>query len=170
MIQRIISLGDKRLKQKSTRIKSFSSSLVTLVDDMIETMYAAQGIGLAAVQIGILKRIFVIDIAEITDGPLVFINPSITERSKDLMSYEEGCLSIANVRHTIQRPKSIIIEYQDIEQKQQKLVAEDLLAICIQHEYDHLEGIFFIDYIKNKKEQKIIEAKLRENNLDPYFI
>ena len=121
MIQKIITLDDKRLKEKSRLVKSFSSALVTLIDDMIETMYAAQGIGLAAVQIGVLKRIFVIDISEITNGPLVFINPSITQRSKDLMSYEEGCLSIANVKHTIKRPKSIIIEYQDIEQKKTKI-------------------------------------------------
>ena len=169
MIQELIFLGDNKLKKKSLPVDDFSSSLVTLVDDMIETMYAQRGIGLAAVQIGILKRIFVIDIAEETDGPIVFINPTITYRSKELMSYEEGCLSIPSVLHTINRPKKVTVDYFNAEGEKQQFTAEGLLAVCIQHEYDHLEGVLFIDHATSKKEQQEINQKLLDSNLKEYF-
>ena len=134
------------------------------MDDMLETMYAANGIGLAAIQIGIPKRIIVLDISrnEEKKNPMYFINPVIQNKDSQKATYEEGCLSVPNQFAEIDRPKTCRVEYLDYYGKKSFLDAEGLLATCIQHEMDHLEGILFIDYLSKLKKSMIIK-KLSKN-------
>ena len=135
-----------------------------LMDDMLETMYAANGIGLAAIQIGVPKRIIVMDISkdENKKEPRYFVNPIIKNKDKNKSTYEEGCLSVPNQFAEIDRPKKCDIEYLDYYGEKKFLSAEGLLATCIQHEMDHLEGILFIDYLSKLKKSMIIK-KLSKN-------
>ena len=134
------------------------------MDEMLETMYAAPGIGLAGVQIGILKRIVVIDISkdEQKKKPLFLINPKITFRSKKTSTYEEGCLSLPGQFAEIERPSECSLNYIDYNGKQKNLKADGLLATCIQHEVDHLNGILFIDYLSKLKKDMIIKKLLKQ--------
>jgi peptide deformylase len=134
------------------------SALRKLVDDMFETMYDAPGIGLAAIQIAQPKRLFVLDLArkEEASQPIAFINPVITQVSQELAPYEEGCLSIPDYFSEVFRPAKITVDYQDLDGKAQSLVAEGLLATCIQHEMDHLNGVMFIDHISRLKRTRVI--------------
>jgi len=129
------------------------------MDDMLETMYAANGIGLAAIQIGIPKRIIVMDLSKDVNKkePRYFVNPVIKNRDTTKSTYEEGCLSVPNQFAEIDRPKKCDVEYLDYNGEKQTLVAEGLLATCIQHEMDHLEGILFIDYLSKLKKSMIIK-------------
>lgn len=170
MIREVIFLGDEKLHQKSKFVENIPQEK-ELIEDMIDTMYANNGIGLAAVQVGILKRIFIVDIEEYTDGAMVFVNPEIVEKSLDTFTYKEGCLSIPSKLkeeerpcYEITRPRSIKIQFQDLRGKEQSLVAEDLFATCIQHEYDHLNGILFIDHIQNLESRKEMALLLKKNN------
>ena len=167
MILDIVTIGDDQLKQKSQPVEKIDKEIVDLTENMIETMYANNGIGLAAVQVGVLKRIFVIDIPNVTEEPMVFINPQIVKTSRDSITYDEGCLSIPELHYKITRPRSLILLYQNRKGQQIELEARDLFAVCIQHENDHLDGILFIENSQEKDHQKI--NKLLEKKKLPLF-
>ena len=152
------------LRQVSKSVKEVSKEERQLMDDMLETMYAANGIGLAAIQIGIPKRIIVMDLSknESKKEPRYFVNPVIKNKDTSKSTYEEGCLSVPNQFAEIDRPKKCDVEYLDYNGEKKLLRAEGLLATCIQHEMDHLEGILFIDYLSKLKKSMIIK-KLSKN-------
>ena len=152
MIYRIYSNKDTTLYEDTTRkAQNVGKDERKIMDDMLETMYAANGIGLAAIQIGIPKRIIVIDLKiENKKNPLYFVNPIIKNKDNLKSTYEEGCLSVPNQFAQIDRPKKCDVDYLDYDGEKKILKAEGLLATCIQHEMDHLEGILFIDYLSNK--------------------
>ena len=158
-VKKILTEPNKLLRQISKSIEIVGKEEQKLMDDMLETMYAANGIGLAAIQVGVPKRIIVMDLAK--DGekkqPKFFVNPVV--KNKDLLkaTYEEGCLSVPNQFAEIDRPKKCDVEYLDYNGKKKILKAEGLLATCIQHEMDHLEGILFIDYLSKLKKSMIIK-------------
>jgi|TARA_B110000444_G_scaffold223412_1_gene226015 peptide deformylase len=158
-IRKILTEPDQFLRKKSIEVDQVDNSIRSLMDDMIETMYAAPGIGLAAIQIGVPKRVIVIDLSR--DGekkqPMYFVNPKIVSNSDSDASYEEGCLSVPNQFAEINRPDKCDVHYLDYEGKKKNLKAEGLLATCIQHEMDHLEGILFIDYLSKLKKNMIIK-------------
>mgnify|MGYP001160808523 CR=1 FL=1 len=158
-IRKILTEPDPFLRQKSLNVDLVDDSIRLLMDDMLETMYAAPGIGLAAIQVGIPKRVIVIDL--VREGqkqqPMYFVNPEIVSSSKNDATYEEGCLSVPNQFAEIDRPDKCKVKYLDYSGKEQILEAEGLLATCIQHEMDHLEGILFIDYLSKLKKNMIIK-------------
>ncbi len=167
--KQILTIPDPILRKISKPVNSVNSEIKNLMDDMLETMYAAPGIGLAAVQIGILKRVIVIDLSK--DGekktPLFIINPEISFKSKDLISYEEGCLSIPNQFAEVKRPSSCKINYLDYNGKEKEIKADGLLATCIQHEIDHLNGILFIDHLSKLKKDLILKkTKKQQKEID----
>lgn len=151
--------GDKILRKKATKVTKVDNSIIKLISDMFETMHNANGIGLAANQIGSNKRIFVLDISMVEDyedtKPLTLINPKIISRSKETISYEEGCLSIPDQRADVIRPKNITIEFQDTHLKNHTIEADELLARVMQHEYDHLQGILFTDLVDEETKKKL---------------
>tara|TARA_X000000368_G_scaffold412946_1_gene400155 strand:+ start:2609 stop:3124 length:516 start_codon:yes stop_codon:yes gene_type:complete len=162
-IKSILTEPNKILRQISKTVEKVGKEEKKLMDDMLETMYSANGIGLAAIQIGVPKRIIVMDLGK--DGkkePMYFVNPII--RNKDLLksTYEEGCLSVPNQFAEIDRPKKCEVEYLNYNGEKKLLRAEGLLATCIQHEMDHLEGILFIDYLSKLKKTMILK-KLSKN-------
>ena len=150
---------DPILRKKSDPLEKVDDELRKLLDDMIETMYEAPGIGLAAVQIGILKRLIVIDTSKKDEkkNPIFLINPEITYKSTNTSLYEEGCLSLPGHFAEIERPAECHLNYIDYFGKEKKLEAKGLLATCIQHEVDHLNGILFIDYLSKLKKDMIIK-------------
>tara|TARA_Y100001958_G_C20955874_1_gene356608 strand:- start:125 stop:649 length:525 start_codon:yes stop_codon:yes gene_type:complete len=150
---------DPILRKKSETIGKIDNDLRKLLDDMLETMYSAPGIGLAAVQVGILKRLVVIDISKEDEkkSPLFLINPVITFKSKNTSVHEEGCLSLPGYFAEIERPTECHINYLDYNGKERNLKADGLLSTCIQHEIDHLDGILFIDYLSKIKKDMIIK-------------
>jgi len=158
-VKSILTEPNKLLRQVSKPVDRVGKDEQQLMDDMLETMYAANGIGLAAIQIGIPKRIIVMDISkdENKKEPRYFVNPIIQNKDKIKSIYEEGCLSVPNQFAEIERPKNCDIEYLDYNGNKQILKAEGLLATCIQHEMDHLEGILFIDYLSKLKKSMIIK-------------
>ena len=160
----IITEPNKILRQISKPVLQVGEEERSLMKDMLDTMYAAPGIGLAAIQIGVPKRIIVIDICkeENKKEPLYFVNPIIKNKHSEKLTYEEGCLSVPDQFAEIERPRKCDVEYLDYNGKQQLLKAEGLLATCIQHEMDHLEGILFIDYL-SKLKKSIIIKKLSKN-------
>jgi len=166
-IKTILTEPNKDLRQISKNVDTIGKEEQKLMDDMLDTMYAANGIGLAAIQIGIPKRIIVMDLSkkEGEKEPLYFVNPIIIERNTDKSTYEEGCLSVPNQFAEIDRPSKCDVEYLDYQGKKKLLKAEGLLATCIQHEMDHLEGILFIDYLSKLKKSMIIK-KLSKNKPD----
>ena len=157
-IKNIITEPDKILRKISSPVQKVGDTERRIMDDMIETMYSANGIGLAAIQIGIPKRIIVIDLKiENKKNPLFFVNPVIKNKDNLKSTYEEGCLSVPNQFAEIDRPKKCDVEYLDYNGEKKILKAEGLLATCIQHEMDHLEGILFIDYLSKLKKSMIIK-------------
>ncbi len=158
-IRKILTEPDPFLRQKSTSVEKVDDDIRSLMDDMLETMYNAPGIGLAAIQIGVPKRVIVIDLSK--DGekknPLYFINPEIQTKSKNNASYEEGCLSVPNQFAEISRPDTCRVKFLNYDGEEKILEAKGLLATCIQHEMDHLEGILFIDYLSKLKKSMIIK-------------
>ena len=157
-IRNIITEPDKILRKISSPVQKVGDTERKIMDDMIETMYSANGIGLAAIQIGIPKRIIVIDLKiENKKNPLFFVNPVIKNKDSLKSTYEEGCLSVPNQFAEIDRPKKCDVEYLDYNGEKKILKAEGLLATCIQHEMDHLEGILFIDYLSKLKKSMIIK-------------
>lgn len=158
----IIILPDRRLRQKSEPVTTVDDAVRGLLDNMLETMYDAPGIGLAAIQIAVPKRIIVIDIARREDeqapaDPLFLVNPEILWASEEESSYEEGCLSIPDYREEVFRPAKIKFGYLDRQGKRQEMDADGLLATCVQHEIDHLNGILFIDHISRLKRDRIMK-------------
>ena len=166
-VKTILTEPTKILRQVSFPVEKVGKDEQKLMNDMVETMYSANGIGLAAIQIGIPKRIIVMDISKDDNKkePLYFVNPTI--KNKDILksTYEEGCLSVPNQFAEIDRPKNCEVEYLDYNGEKKLLKAEGLLATCIQHEMDHLEGILFIDYLSKLKKTMIIK-KLSKNKSD----
>ena len=158
-IKKILTEPDTFLRQKSETVEKVDSGIRLLMDDMLETMYSAPGIGLAAIQIGVPKRVIVMDIKNENDkkSPLYFVNPVIISSSKNAATYEEGCLSVPGQFAEIDRPDKCHIKYWDYSGAVQELKAEGLLATCIQHEMDHLEGILFIDYLSKLKKKMIVK-------------
>ena len=156
-IREIITVPNPLLKTISEPVKVIDDEVLSLIDDMIETMYAAPGIGLAAIQVGVPKRILVIDIARDDEArnPLSFINPEIIEPTETLNSFEEGCLSVPGFNETISRPDKIDLTYQDLKGNIHHEQPEGLLTVCIQHEMDHLEGKLMVDYISPIKRDRI---------------
>ena len=185
-IREIIEIPDPRLKAISTRVEAFDDDLRDLVGDMFETMYAAPGIGLAAVQVGVPQRVLVIDLqpedpdAEpeqcdahggeahthrpVKREPLVFINPEILDPSDEFNVYSEGCLSVPEIYADVERPARIRARWQDLDGQVHEEMIDGLLATCLQHEMDHLEGILFIDHLSRLKRQMALKKleKLRK--------
>ena len=164
-IKTIITEPNEILRQVSKPVIKVGNDERKLMDDMLETMYAANGIGLAAIQIGIPKRIIVMDISK--DGkknPLFFVNPIIKNKDKEKTTYEEGCLSVPNYFAEVDRPKYCEVEYLDYSGESKFLKADGLLATCIQHEMDHLEGILFIDYLSKLKKTMIVKKLSKKKN------
>ena len=163
-VKTILTEPNKLLRQISKNVEVVGKEEQQLMNDMLETMYAAKGIGLAAIQIGIPKRIIVMDISkdENKKEPRFFVNPQIKNRDELKSTYEEGCLSVPNQFAEINRPCKCEIEYLDYNGVKKNLKAEGLLATCIQHEMDHLDGILFIDYLSKLKKSMIIK-KLSKN-------
>ena len=158
-IRRILTEPNKILRQVSKPVESVKKEEQKLMDDMLETMYNANGIGLAAIQIGIPKRIIVMDISrnEEEKKPMYFVNPVIDNKDTENSTYEEGCLSVPDYFAEVDRPKKCRVQYLDYNGEKKALVADGLLATCIQHEMDHLEGILFIDYLSKLKKTMIVK-------------
>ena len=165
-IKTILKEPDKILRQISKPVDFVGEEERTLMDDMLETMYDANGIGLAAIQIGVPKRIIVMDITKDPEkrNPMYFVNPIIKNKNSEHSTYEEGCLSVPNYFAEIDRPKKCDIEYLDYNGDKKTLNAEGLLATCIQHEMDHLEGILFIDYLSKLKKTMIIKKLSKQKD------
>ena len=167
-IKTILTEPNKLLRQISQPVEKVGELERELMNDMLETMYSARGIGLAAIQIGVPKRIIVMDLSKEENKklPMYFVNPLITEKNNEKTTYEEGCLSVPNQFAEIDRPSKCKVEYLDFNGNKQSLQAEGLLATCIQHEIDHLEGILFIDYLSKLKKEMIIK-KLSKHQVKP---
>ena len=159
----IVIEPDPILRKKSENLEKVDDELRSLLDDMLDTMYSAPGIGLAAVQVGILKRLIVIDISKEKDkkNPLFLINPEIISKSKKTSIYEEGCLSLPGHYAEIERPAECHIKYIDYNGKEKEIEANGLLSTCIQHEVDHLNGTLFIDYLSKLKKDMILKKLVK---------
>jgi peptide deformylase len=158
-VREILILPDKRLRKVSEPVKKIDAGIRRLVDDMLETMYDAPGIGLAAIQIGTSKRVVTMDLAkkEEPKNPQVFINPEIVWSSDEKAVYEEGCLSIPEIYSDVERPAQVKVKYLDLEGELHEIEANGLLSTCLQHEVDHLNGILFIDHLSRLKRERIIK-------------
>jgi len=158
-LRKILTEPNKILRKKSLNVEKVDEELQKLMNDMVETMYAAPGIGLAAIQVGVPKRVIVLDVSQ-KEGikkPMFFVNPEIITKSQDMSTYEEGCLSVPGQFAEIDRPDSCLVKYLDYDGQPQELKAKGMLATCIQHEMDHLEGVLFIDYLSKLKKTMIIK-------------
>ena len=164
MLRKIIIEPDPILRKKCEPLEKMDANTKKLMDDMLETMYQAPGIGLAAVQIGILKRLVVIDISkdEEKKNPIFLINPEIINLSEQTSVYEEGCLSLPGQFAEVERPAECTLKYIDYYGKEKELKADGLLSTCIQHEVDHLNGILFIDYLSKLKKDMIIRKLVKK--------
>ena len=158
-IKPLVILPDPVLRQVSKPVERVDDALRKLADDMLETMYDAPGIGLAAIQIGEPLRLLVIDLAKEGEEPApnVFVNPEILESSEQRSTYEEGCLSIPDYYAEVERPASVRVKYLDRDGKEQEIMAEGLMATCLQHEIDHLNGVLFIDHISKLKRDMVVK-------------
>jgi peptide deformylase len=158
----ILVVPDPMLKQVSKPVEAVDAELRALMDDMLETMYAAPGIGLAAIQVGVPKRVLVMDLAreDAPKAPRCFVNPEILWASEETLPYEEGCLSVPEIYDEVERPARVKLRYLDYDGKQVEEEAEGLFAVCIQHEMDHLDGVLFIDHLSRlKREQAVKKVK-----------
>ena len=163
-VRKILTEPNPILRQKSQPVDKVDDLTRKLMDDMLETMYLAPGIGLAAIQIGVPKRIIVLDISKDPEKkePMYFVNPVIVSTSKNNITYEEGCLSVPGQFAEIDRPDRCHVKYLDYNGNYKELKLKGLLATCIQHEIDHLEGILFIDYLSNLKKSMIVKKLLKQ--------
>ena len=171
--KQILTIPDPLLRKVSEPVTSVNTEVKNLMDDMLETMYAAPGIGLAAVQVGVLKRIIVIDLSKNGQKktPLFIVNPQITFKSDEIISYEEGCLSIPNQFAEVKRPSSCKVNFLDYNGKKREMNADGLLATCIQHEVDHLNGVLFIDHLSKLKKDIIIKkTKKQRKEIDRVIV
>ena len=155
----IIILPDKRLRQKSEPVKAVDAEVRTLVDDMFETMYKAPGVGLAAIQVGVPRRVVTVDTAKKDEPkqPQVFINPEIVWSSEERGTYEEGCLSIPEYYEEVERPSEVKVRFMGLDGTTQEVAANGLLATVLQHEIDHINGVLFIDHISKLKRDRVIK-------------
>lgn len=163
----IITVPDPRLKATSEPVDKVDAALRRLMDDMLETMYAAPGIGLAAIQVGVAKQVIVMDIAREGEkpDPRYFVNPRIVAASEELAVAEEGCLSLPEQFADVERPASVTVDYLDYDGKSKTLEADGLLAVCLQHEMDHLTGILFVDHISKIKRDIILRKLTKARRL-----
>tara|TARA_Y100000996_G_scaffold415076_1_gene408090 strand:+ start:939 stop:1457 length:519 start_codon:yes stop_codon:yes gene_type:complete len=168
-VKQILTEPNKILRQISKPVDHVGKEEQILMDDMLETMYAANGIGLAAIQIGVPKRIIVMDLSRNNEKkePMYFVNPVIQNKNPKKSTYEEGCLSVPNQFAEIDRPSTCLVDYLNYNGEKKILQADGLLATCIQHEMDHLEGILFIDYLSKLKKSMIIKklSKTKSNQI-----
>tara|TARA_B100000900_G_scaffold268586_1_gene229293 strand:+ start:575 stop:1096 length:522 start_codon:yes stop_codon:yes gene_type:complete len=164
MIRKILIEPDPILRKKCSNLEIVDDDVRKLMDQMLATMYDAPGIGLAAIQIGILKRLVVIDISKDQEkkNPIFLVNPVILNKSKATSVYEEGCLSLPGQFAEIERPAECVVKYVDYNGKENELEAKGLLATCVQHEVDHLDGILFIDYLSKLKKDMIIKKLIKQ--------
>ncbi len=167
----ILSYPDPRLRTIAAPVKQVDGTIKNLIKDMIETMYDAEGIGLAASQVDQHLQLIVMDLSENKDTPMVFINPKVTPLVEEKQPYEEGCLSVPEVYDKVERPSKVRIEALDENGQAVDKEAEGLLAVCIQHEMDHLNGVIFVDYLSNLKQNRARDKvkkvlKIREKNLE----
>ena len=151
----ILKFPDPRLHTVAQPVSTFDAALQTTIDDMFETMYSAKGVGLAATQVDIHRRIVVVDTSEERDQPLVFINPEIVAQSVEQKEWEEGCLSVPEIYETVTRPDRVRVRAQDTKGEFFEMACDELLAVCIQHEIDHLNGKVFVQYLSNLKLNRI---------------
>jgi len=158
-IREIITVPDPRLKEVSKPVDCVDDELRALMDDMLETMYEADGIGLAAIQVGVPKRVIVMDLSGPDERaePRFFVNPVLSDPSDSNRPYEEGCLSVPGFYETVERPDRIKLTYLDYDGNEVEEIAEGMFATCIQHEMDHLEGVLFIDYLSRLKRQRAVQ-------------
>ena len=163
-IREIQLVPDPRLKLKSTPVEVVDGELRALMDDMLATMYDAPGIGLAAIQVGVPKRVIVMDLSRGEDEPepRYFVNPEIIWRSEETLPYEEGCLSVPEIYDEVERPAKVRLRYLNYQGEQVEEDAEGMYAVCIQHEMDHLEGVLFIDYLSRLKRTRAV-AKVKKS-------
>jgi peptide deformylase len=166
-LRTIITIPDPVLRELCAPIEKVDDDVRALADDMLDTMYDAPGIGLAASQIGVLKRIFVLDVAkeEAPKEPMVFINPKIVWSSEDMSVYQEGCLSIPEYFEDVERPTEVTVQFMNREGAEQEIKADGLLATCIQHELDHLDGKLFIDYLSKLKRDRVVKKFTKQAKL-----
>ncbi len=162
-LREILTVPDPRLKQVSTPVEGVDDALRALMDDMLETMYAAPGIGLAAIQVGVPKRVIVMDLAREGEppAPRFFVNPEIVWASEETAPYEEGCLSVPDIYDEVERPARVKLRYLNYQGDQVEEDAEGLFAVCIQHEMDHLAGVLFIDHLSRLKRDRAV-AKVKK--------
>ncbi|CAN5873427.1 peptide deformylase [soil metagenome] len=162
-LREILVVPDPVLKQVSTRVEMVDDELRALMDDMLETMYAAPGIGLAAIQVGVAKQVIVMDLAapDTPPEPRYFVNPEILWASDDTAPYEEGCLSVPDIYDEVERPARVKLKYLNYQGEEVIEDAEGLYAVCIQHEMDHLKGVLFIDYLSRLKRDRAV-AKVKK--------
>lgn len=161
----ILEFPDPRLRTKAKPVAEVNDSIRKLCDDMLETMYEAPGIGLAATQINVHKQVIVIDVSEEKNQPLVFINPQIEVLDSHLQEYDEGCLSVPGYYETVSRPEKVKVTALNRDGESFIMECEGLLAVCIQHEVDHLEGKLFVDYISKIKRQRIRKGLEKQHRL-----
>lgn len=159
----ILEFPDPRLRKVAAPVRDFDDGLRTLVDNMLETMYEEEGIGLAATQVNVHKRLLVLDVSEDKDSPQVFINPEFEVIEDELQDYQEGCLSVPGFFEEISRPRAILVKARDARGESFELEARGVLAVCIQHEIDHLDGKLFVDYLSPLKRQRI-RSKLEKEH------
>ncbi|MEK9976288.1 MAG: peptide deformylase [Gammaproteobacteria bacterium] len=162
-LKTILHYPDNRLRQVCPEHTEYDESLKLLVSDMFETMYHEKGIGLSAIQINVITRVITIDVSKERNEQLVLINPIITEK-KDPIFFDEGCLSVPGFYEKVERYNYITLEANDVNGKKFSLDASELLAVCIQHEIDHLDGKLFVDYLSDMKRSKIEKGLLKQNN------
>ncbi|MEM1193630.1 MAG: peptide deformylase [Pseudomonadota bacterium] len=166
-IRPILTAPDPRLRQVSKPVETVDETVRALMDDMLETMYAAPGIGLAAIQVGVPLRVIVMDLAGEGESPApqYFVNPQILEPARTLATYEEGCLSVPEYFESVERPATCRVRYLDYDGTPQEIDADGLLATCIQHEMDHLEGVLFIDHLSRLKRERILKKIKKDQRL-----
>lgn len=167
-LREIIKLPDRRLRLVSEPVNKIDAGIRKLVDDLFETMYDAPGIGLAAIQVGVAKRVVTMDLSkkEEEHRPMVLINPAVTWTSAETAKCEEGCLSIPDYYEEVERPAQVRVNYLDLDGREHEIEASRLLAICLQHEIDHTNGVLFIDHLSRLKRDRVIKkfAKAAKNN------
>ena len=160
-VRKILIYPDPRLRTVCKPVVEFDQKLETLVKDMADTMYAASGIGLAAIQINVPKRVIVMDLSESRDRLQVFVNPEIIDLNQGTKEVEEGCLSIPGFFVPVSRPEKVLIKAQDVQGNRFETLADDMLSVCIQHEVDHLNGKVFVDYLSRMKRERIRDKLLK---------
>ncbi|MEL6361625.1 MAG: peptide deformylase [Pseudomonadota bacterium] len=166
-IRKILTAPDPQLREVSKPVDTVDDNLRALMDDMLETMYDANGIGLAAIQVGVPLRVIVMDLAgeDEEKNPVYYVNPEILDPSDELAVYQEGCLSVPEFYEEVERPATCKIKYLDYHGKEQVVEADELLATCIQHEMDHLNGVLFIDHLSRLKRDRILKKLKKEQRL-----